>query len=159
MGQYIGNICLLTAGRYGSDCTAQFAVEMLRDCTVDEFIYTVLRVNPEEWGDIKIANGLSVSYKNGKLIDDLSSEIASKQIKRIYANGGWSLMNYVIETIPEHQPVTDVDLTDNGVPTMVINPREETITIPSEAYEKLLADPTSGVHVTFNGQLYRLVVK
>ena len=100
----------LTGGPFGDE-TCNYNVSVPAETTVGEFIESVLM--RDEWGHIKIDNWNSdpiCHYRRGKLVqgrfpykDDLpidppDSEVG-KAISSITANGGWSLMNYVISTV------------------------------------------------------------
>lgn len=93
-----------TAGPFG-DCTSRYDVILDKDYTVGEFIETVLREEPKEWGYIGIYKKYEIfgdpvcEYRYGKLITDtLPEEYLKREINEIKASGGWSRMDYEIKT-------------------------------------------------------------
>ena len=80
-----------TGGPYG-DCCCSYAVELRGEWTVQELVKAVLERNPCEWGFFYIQRA------GQKLKSTVPEKIARKKIKRVHSNGGWSLMDYWIET-------------------------------------------------------------
>lgn len=85
------------------DCTAGYSVELSKEYTIKEFIDEVLKSN--EWGAIGIYDENQswfekgnpyCEYKRGELISKLPDEFLDKPIKKVDADGGWSLMDYKI---------------------------------------------------------------
>ena len=62
--------------------------------------------NPCEWGFFYIQRAgqkwyeaqVKIEYQYGNLKSTVPEKIARKKIKRVHSNGGWSLMDYWIET-------------------------------------------------------------
>ena len=94
-----------TGGPYG-DCCCSYAVELRGEWTVQEFVKAVLERNPCEWGFFYIQRAgqkwyeaqVKIEYQYGNLKSTVPEKIARKKIKRVHSNGGWSLMDYWIET-------------------------------------------------------------
>lgn len=90
---------------YG-DCCCSYAVELRGEWTVQEFVKAVLERNPCEWGFFYIQRAgqkwyeaqVKIEYQYGNLKSTVPEKIARKKIKRVHSNGGWSLMDYWIET-------------------------------------------------------------
>lgn len=89
-----------------SDATAMYDVLLDKKYTVREFIVEVLEIHTKDWGyiGIKAENNIffgnpRIEYRYGKLIQgtDLSDFPLNSTIKSIFAAGGWSRMDYVIE--------------------------------------------------------------
>lgn len=64
-----------TGGPYG-DCCCSYAVELRGEWTAQ----------------------VKIEYQYGNLKSTAPEKIARKKIKRVHSNGGWSLMDYWIET-------------------------------------------------------------
>ncbi|MCM1031571.1 MAG: hypothetical protein NC410_09065 [Oscillibacter sp.] len=80
----------------GSDETAPYDVILDRECTVREFIDTVLQ--GKEWGRIEIKNGSRMEYRRGDIIsNDMTDYDMERVINKVRAVGGWSNMNYYLE--------------------------------------------------------------
>lgn len=158
MSEQIGDIGYRTARVAGSDCTAPYDIKLNRDCTVEEFIETVLKEYKDEWGSFNIVNGAKSEYKNGVLIDEIPKEILSKNIKVVKGVGGWTCMDYQIWLMPDEDSVTEVTDVDELIPQLIINNRDEEIIISRESYEALLANPEDGTYVRLNNKWYRLMV-
>lgn len=85
-----------------SDCTAPYDVLLDREYTVAEFIKAVLKQNPREWGKFRIFNKEclfghpSCEYRDGELTEFMPDDILKLKIVKVEADGGWSLMNYLI---------------------------------------------------------------
>ena len=96
-----------TGGPYG-DCTSDYILDLELTCTVRQLVEEILE--REEWGSITIfklnitgiRDQISCEYKHDKIIEgSIPEEIMDKVIYDCRANGGWSLMNYVIRTVEE----------------------------------------------------------
>ena len=85
-----------TGGPYG-DCCCSYAVELRGEWTVQELVKAVLERNPCEWQKWYEAQ-VKIEYQYGNLKSTVPEKIARKKIKRVHSNGGWSLMDYWIET-------------------------------------------------------------
>lgn len=94
------------AGPFG-DCTSDYEVCFPENMTVYEFIVAVLEEYPEEWGSFFVSwlgnIGITfMKYKAGDIVNICDKEcflkIKDYHIKKVSANGGWSLMDYYITT-------------------------------------------------------------
>lgn len=92
-----------TAGPFG-DCTNNYDVQLDKNYTVGEFVETVLKEEPKEWGYIGIYKKGEIfgdpvcEYRYGKLITKpLPEEFLRRDIKEVKASGGWSRMDYTIK--------------------------------------------------------------
>lgn len=90
------------AGPFG-DCTSNYDVQLDKNYTVGEFVETVLKEEPKEWGHIiikqkgSIFGGPDCEYRYGELITEpLPEEFLKQDVKEVKASGGWTLMNYFI---------------------------------------------------------------
>jgi hypothetical protein len=106
---------LSQVGPERSDCTCSFAVGLDNAYTVGEFISTVLAGRSDEWGYVGIKKDDSLfgeprcEYYHGKLkTENLSSDILSKKVIGVSADGGWGNMNYLI-VIEEREPINGAD--------------------------------------------------
>lgn len=80
-----------------NDCTDSYYVDLDRPYTVGEFIDTIFKKRPNEWGNIKIRCVSTCSYKQGKVTsNEFTQGILSASIKNVEAHGGWSRMDYTI---------------------------------------------------------------
>ena len=76
--------------------------------SVREFIESVLKEKPGEWGTFEIVKDMKYTlqsmtddceYKKGEITRNFKrKETEEKEIEEIKANGGWSLMTYYIKT-------------------------------------------------------------
>lgn len=97
---------LQQSGKERSDCTAPYDAVILEDGTVKDFIDEVLTNYSGEWGYIGIQQSggtvfgdPKMEYSHGKPINrEALSEYENKRIIAIRADGGWSNMNYLIQT-------------------------------------------------------------
>ena len=91
-----------------SDCTAGFDVYLDKEYTVGEFIEAVLQQNPREWGVFALFkeaytyDNRCVWYRDGSLHGSFPNDILERRVKKVDANGGWSMMDYRIWT-EEHR--------------------------------------------------------
>lgn len=95
------------AGPFG-DATSRYDI-IFPDMTVADFILSVLKENPDEWGTIRLNGEIICKYNKGKItslnakMNILKTTITSKNA---WAYGGWSLMNYHLygEILPKIYP-------------------------------------------------------
>ena len=95
---------LRQSGPTRGDCTASYSVTLLKkNITVKQFVEEVLS-NDAEWGRISIGGNYfepdaCAWYKYGKLEKEDHQLIPyyDKIITKVKADGGWSLMDYMIE--------------------------------------------------------------
>lgn len=77
-----------------TDCTQVWDIHAYEKITLEEFIKKhVLR--QKEWGSIELC-GKKIEYRNDEITvaqPDLMSEIIAGGV----ANGGWGMMNYILE--------------------------------------------------------------
>lgn len=105
------------AGPFG-DCTSDYEVYFPENMTVYEFIIAVLEEYPEEWGSFSTSwlDNAFIKYKAGGLINICDKErflrIKDYHIKKVSANGGWSLMNYYITT-KEREELPNNDISNH----------------------------------------------
>lgn len=100
------------AGPFG-DCTSAYAVEFPEGLTVKEFIPLVVNENPDEWGRIALGwiRPTLAEYRHGSIVyTELFHKYKTREIFKIEANGGWSLMDYNITLKPEPKPHLEVDI-------------------------------------------------
>lgn len=84
----------------GGDETAPYDVFLGKECTVNEFVATVL--NRHEWGFIKIKGHGQIEYRRDEIVSTtLSCDDMSKMIKSVRASGGWSRMDYHLDVIEQ----------------------------------------------------------
>ena len=78
----------------------------LNNSYFETVVKAVLERNPCEWGFFYIQRAgqkwyeaqVKIEYQYGNLKSTVPEKIARKKIKRVHSNGGWSLMDYWIET-------------------------------------------------------------
>ena len=94
---------LMASTPVGGDCTCGYHVFLDKKYTVGEFIETVLRERPGEWGYIGIKKKKSTfgdphcEYSHGRLTtDSLPEDVLNKVVKNVTSSGGWSRMDYLI---------------------------------------------------------------
>lgn len=91
-------------GRPSSDSTAPYTISLSREYTVREFIETILKQYPGEWGIFFVLEERSVcgchryaaEYRYGELKEALMAGVFNKKIVSVNARGGWSSMDYYI---------------------------------------------------------------
>ena len=80
----------------GGDETAPYDVFLTQECTVEEFVTSVLDRN--EWGTINIKGCGRIEYRRDKIISTtLTNGQMTKFIKSVHAAGVWSSMDYYQE--------------------------------------------------------------
>ena len=98
-----------TGGPRGDECSS-YDVSFPEGMTLEELIKTILEERPNEWGDIKLGWGQSplIEYSKGRLYNPHSSlsENLNKEVIKIKADGGWSLMTYILE-LKDPEPKID----------------------------------------------------
>lgn len=96
-----------------SDATCDYEVLITKPCTLRQFVKDVIS-NKKEWGDIGITSGNPmdvlgnsyIEYKYGELLSTFPDELLDKQIDinvKHRANGGWSLMSYIVKLVDEDE--------------------------------------------------------
>lgn len=94
-------------GPFG-DCTSVYDVEFPQDMTVCEFVTTAVAENPQEWGSFSLGfrGPIVAEYKRGvlQLHPDTWEKYQQRKIAKASSNGGWSLMDYTLELVPEPKP-------------------------------------------------------
>lgn len=102
-----------TGGPYG-DATSSYDISFPEGMTLEEFIKAVLDEKPKEWGEIRLGWGgpALVEYKHGNLFYPSKelSENLNKEVVKAKSNGGWSLMNYILE-LKDPEPQIDAIVT------------------------------------------------
>ena len=80
------------------DCTATYSVTEYKATTVGEFINEVLVERPSEWGDFWDSHhNLIAEYKHGNIVF-ITTRLMNRRIIKIFGDGGWSRMDYLITT-------------------------------------------------------------
>ena len=89
------------------DGTNAYKIVLEKECTVKEFIATILSSYPDEWGYIGIENKIEpflgkpkIEYSKGKLIGtiaELELMPLDSKIITVRARGGWTSMDYVLK--------------------------------------------------------------
>lgn len=97
-------------GPVGGDCCGEVYYQLTRPCTVKELSDYIV-FHDREWGYIGIKKKGTVfgdpciEYCYGHYVDkdrkpikfNFPEEIANKQVKKVYASGGWSRMDFLLE--------------------------------------------------------------
>lgn len=83
------------------DCTETYYCELLTTFSVQEFVQAVLQ-NKNEWGYVKVGDNIlsarKLEYRHGEIVSDEHGVSSIKDtVKRIYCNGGWSFMEYLVQ--------------------------------------------------------------
>ena len=89
---------LIRTSKVFGDETALYDVVDYKATTVGEFITEVLKEFPREWGYIEVKHS-KCEYRNGELLSKLPSNLLHETIHSIKGDGGWSRMDYNIQTI------------------------------------------------------------
>jgi hypothetical protein len=84
--------------RIGGDETAGYEVLLDKEYTVKSLLETVVGIK-SEWGYFSVKNGSSCEYRWGKLLSQLNKNDLDKKVKQVKASGGWSRMDYYVETV------------------------------------------------------------
>lgn len=80
----------------GGDETAPYDVFLTQECTVEEFVASVL--DRKEWGNIVIKGFGRIEYRWDKIVSTtLANGDMAYSIKSVHAAGGWSRMDYYLE--------------------------------------------------------------
>ena len=86
-------------GPFG-DATSMYNVRFNKKMTVQELIDYVLTQRRKEWGYIVMGNwpkGHRLEYRYGGIVSDNLTEAEKRVvIKQMFASGGWSAMDYII---------------------------------------------------------------
>lgn len=81
------------------DCTASYSISDYKAKTIGEFVDEVLAECRGEWGYFTDENYNRISeYSYGHLLKEIPDEISKKRISKIYGDGGWTRMDYIIKT-------------------------------------------------------------
>lgn len=81
------------------DCTASYSISDYKAKTIGEFVDEVLAECRGEWGYFTDENYNRISeYRYGHLLKEIPEEISKKRISKIYGDGGWTRMDYIIKT-------------------------------------------------------------
>ena len=96
---------LIQDGAERGDCTAPYKVIIRENGTVNDFIDAVINNHPRDWGYIGIKEKgyifghPNMEYSRGKTTNREALEaFKDLSIKSVTADGGWSRMDYLIET-------------------------------------------------------------
>lgn len=84
-------------GKEFGDCTSEYIIQLLRECTVGEFINEWFEIRPKEWGRFSIYdhtgyfNGLGRDYKIGQIIGPpFPDEVLNAKLLSVSGSGGWT---------------------------------------------------------------------
>lgn len=101
---------ICTGGPFG-DCTCNYDVKLEGKCTVREFVKSVLKEKPGEWGSFEMVEDLkrpfltqidACKYKYGEITERFEKrENEGLEVGEIKANGGWTEMTYYIKAKQE----------------------------------------------------------
>lgn len=93
------NLKFTQTGRTAGDETAPYAVTLNKECSVGEFIDSVLK--RKEWGHIGIRSRGHIfgspecEYRGDKIVrTEFTEEYLSRKVATVSAAGGWSRMDY-----------------------------------------------------------------
>lgn len=96
------NLFTLEYGKESSDCTFEYIIRLLRECTVKEFIWEWFKTYPKEWGYFSVhdRNGrfinLNARYKRTIVLEDpLPDEVLNAKLLRVDGSGGWTRSDLV----------------------------------------------------------------
>lgn len=97
-------IKLIQTHAAGGDACAPYDVKFDKPYTIGELIEEVLTRFSNEWGDFEVRHEgagyfdsfYRVDYKYGKLLGEVSEDIATLPIISATSYGGWSAMSYNI---------------------------------------------------------------
>ena len=88
-------------GKTSGDETTPYMVSLNKECSVSEFIDSVLKRN--EWGYIGIRSHRHIfgfpncEYRRGKIVStNFTEESLSRKVATVSASGGWSRMDYIL---------------------------------------------------------------
>ena len=87
------------AGPFG-DATSRYDVDFPKEITVEEFINTIIKENPQEWGYFSIhwIDNRIASYSNGEVtLEKFFDVYKTMPVLDAQAHGGWSRMDYFLE--------------------------------------------------------------
>lgn len=88
-----------TISQLRGDCTASYSISDYKAKTIGEFVDEVLAECQGEWGYFTDENYNRISeYRYGHLLNEIPEEISKKRISKIYGDGGWTRMDYIIKT-------------------------------------------------------------
>lgn len=82
------------------DTTRWYEVKTSRECTVKEFIDTILKERSKEFGFIRINNSVTCQYEYGEIVlkNCLLENEMSRPVAHVQSHGGWNNMDYSITT-------------------------------------------------------------
>lgn len=87
------------------DCMAGYIVTLDKEYTLQQFVDAVLTNKKDDWGEIKIAKRNTpwyrypcIGYQRGNIIGEanIPEKVFGYKVKSVIANGGWTLMDYII---------------------------------------------------------------
>ena len=92
----------LEYGKEHGDCTCEYIIWLLRECTVREFIWEWFKKYPKEWGyfsvcdrDGRFAN-MNARYARRIILEDpLPDEVLNAKLLRVDGSGGWTRSDLV----------------------------------------------------------------
>ena len=152
----------------GSDCTALYEVELDKEYTVLEFISTVLKEKPGEWGRIGFADSLIdwgpyLEYRRGEVIsgeEELADCLDSK-IVSVRSHGGWSNMDYMLKIEDRIEHDESAEATQGWIPCSERLPKElEAVNVtwvnhnPPAYYQHIKDVPKADTAVYYRGAWY-----
>lgn len=88
-------------GKTSGDETTPYMVSLNKECSVGEFIDSVLKRN--EWGYIGIKNHRHIfgspncKYRRDKIVNtEFTEKYLYRKVATVSASGGWSRMDYIL---------------------------------------------------------------
>lgn len=94
----------LEYGKEHGDCTCEYIIWLLRECTVREFIWEWFKKYPKEWGYFRVYDrdghfdDMRVRYERTIFPGDplpLPDEVLNAKLLRVDGSGGWTRSDLV----------------------------------------------------------------
>ena len=92
----------LEYGKEHGDCTCEYIIWLLRECTVREFIWEWFKKYPKEWGYFCVCDrdrhfeNMNARYENTIILEDpLPDEVLNAKLLRVDGSGGWTRSDLV----------------------------------------------------------------
>lgn len=87
------------------DCTARYRVDLDKEYTLQGFVDAILTNKKDEWGKISIVKSNVpwyfypyIGYQRGSITGEsnIPEKVFTYKVKSVIANGGWSVMDYIV---------------------------------------------------------------